>query len=365
MQDALTRALRAAAAALNLPLLELLLGFPAVLRPGEWRMPLAADAAAGVPAGCAALWCPGLLQELLMIAATAAAERTAGPLQQAWSAGETITDESASEDPRAAGGAPGCPPHASASGAAGARDCVTLSVHLRHPRGPPASASMLRVRALARAAAGTHGAAACAALESSPMHVYLKPCDEGCYVDARTFRVQETHRLRGGAGLVVSRALEFIGGTAEEAEWHCAAAMHIIDALVDATAPLKRAHGAASCPVLAGSCAAGCSAAVATGALQDAVADAAAADSAPARPSVDWDAVLLKLASLEAFPRMFKPVCWPPPLLCSCSCCNCTACRDQCALIITSVWTCLRPSGGGLLAVVSAPVAPRTVAEAR
>ena len=147
------------------------------------------------------------------------------------------------------------------------------------------------------------------------MRTYMHPVDETMYANTLSTRVQEIHFVGGGQGItVVSRTLESLGGTPLQAQWQCAATMHIVDAfvsqIIDSTSTLSSACS------LPDSC---------TGAYPE-----SAEDAVSGMCPVDWDAVLFVLGKMWAFPRALKPVSVSispslvHPLQCSLLCSACT-----------------------------------------
>lgn len=149
-------------------------------------------------------------------------------------------------------------------------------------------------------------------MEAESLRQYMHPVDETKYANTLSTRVQDIHFLGGGQGMtVVSRTLESLGGTPLQAQWQCAATMHIVDTLV-----LKILDSDVS--------------------LVDASPETCAesgVDVAPGLRPVDWDAVLFVLGKMWAFPRALKPVSH----LTLSVCCSCLSSNSWCLCARTSV----------------------------
>lgn len=360
-----------AVGSLNVPVLHELLGY--AVRTRQMQHLLAQDGA--------------LATDLLLRAATASVLRACCPLQLGWSRGNagprpskaSMKGAGASKQqvtcsgnddaqPQSAGGEQ---PSSHAGTPKKPLDCVGAAT----PTAPPLSFRMRHVLSVACSVAACHDSSACEGLngvctlrstfeeedrshnkESACMRLYMHPCDENKYVDARGMRVHEMHRLGGGPGIArVSRPLESLGGTPQQAQWHCAATMHVVDALIE---HVLGSDSSSTCvPELPGSLCAACGklidvplaectscrpfqcarsetstgsdnnrrpeGAVTAGSEQSEMLSAqltaqpngvcmtsglrAAAGSSSGICPVDWEAILYVLATLEAFPRAFKP----------------------------------------------------------
>ena len=348
MQDAVPCALAFAVGSLNIPVLRELLGYDA-------RSPQAQQAA--LQDGC-------LATDMLLRAVTASRTQACCPLKLGWS---RANDRAKYSEPKASapaaiaserrskcrgtdgvqsshGGRPSGSGVANQSTRCG--DCVAAAT----PSDPPVSFGMRLAHSVACAeavghsvggeAAG-HDTSSCGQLTGgvcSPavglscdidmkvststacacMCLYMSPCDENAYLDVSGMRERDVNRCGGVPGSPGPRPpgpgpLAAGGEAAQQAQWQCAVTMHAVDALVQHvmySASLSTGSSDLHVPLCSegptseprGLC---CGQVVTTeGALETKT----PADKLEGRFAVDWDAVLFGLATVEGFPRDFKPV---------------------------------------------------------